>query len=222
MAASKSFSFSGKLEPADGVLAQAAVFLPKEVIKELPKGRVRAKGTFNQAAFALGVQYKKDGARFFVVSHVLRKAAGIRMGDRVEVKFKLVDPEKVDLPEELEAVLTQDDEGLKAWNTIKPGLQRGIIHFITSTKNIDLRIKRAIQLVDRAKTGTLHSQTKKRNKRSATGVGANHFFHAERLITIFNNDDAKLLSTRFYPHQNMPFKACKGWQHFLNRCGAFF
>ena len=162
MASSKTFSFSGKLEPVDGVLAQAAIFLPKAVIKQLPEGRVRAKGTFNETPFSLGVQYKKEGGRFFVVSLVLRKAVGIKMGDRVDVKFKLVNPEKVDLPEELEVVLAQDGEGLKAWSKITPGLQRGIIHYISSTKNIDLRIKRSIQMVNRAKTGTLHTQSQKK------------------------------------------------------------
>jgi len=162
MTASKIFSFSGKLQPVEGVLAQAAIFLPKNVIKKLPDGRVRAKGTFNQTPFSLGVQYKKDGGRFFVVSLILRKAGGIKIGDTVDVKFKLVNPEKVELPEELEAVLAQDEEGSKAWNKITPGFQRGIIHYITSTKNIDLRIKRSIQMVNRAKTGSLHSKAQKK------------------------------------------------------------
>jgi len=160
----KSFSFSGKLEHVEGVLAEAAIFLPKKIITALPKGRVRVKGTFNQTPFALGVQYKKDGGRFFVVSLVLRKAAKIKMGDPVDVKFKLVDPEKVELPEELEAVLEQDEDGATAWKTITPGTQRGIIHYITSTKNIDLRIKRSIQMIERAKSGTLHAQAQKKNK----------------------------------------------------------
>ena len=163
-ASKKVYSFSGKLQPVEGVLADAAIFLPKEIIKTLPEGRLRTEGTFNQTPFALGVQYKKDSQRFFVVSLVLRKAAKIKMGDDVDVKFKLVDSEKVDLPEELTEVLAQDDEGLKAWNKITPGTQRGIIHYITSTKNIDLRIKRSIQMVNRAKTGTLHTQGGKKNK----------------------------------------------------------
>jgi hypothetical protein len=158
----KSFSFSGTLEPLEGVLAEAGIFLPAEIIKKLPAGRVRAEGTINKTSFALGVQYKKDGKRFFVVSLVLRKAARINMGDRVDVKFKLVDPEKVDLPEELEAVLAQDDAGLIAWKKITAGVQRGIIHYILSTKNIDLRIKRSIQMVNRAKAGTLHASTQKK------------------------------------------------------------
>ena len=163
-ASKKSFSFSGTLQPIEGLLVQAAIFLPKEIIRELPKGRVRVKGTFNQIPFALAVQYKKDGGRFFVVSLVLRKAIKIKIGDAVDVKFKLVDSNKVDLPEELEAVLAQDDDGAKAWSKVTPGRQRGIIHYITSTKNIDLRIKRSIQMVDRAKSGTLHAQAQKKNK----------------------------------------------------------
>ena len=157
----KSFSFSSILEPVEGVLAQAAIFLPIAVINNLSTGRLRVKGTLNKTPFELGIQYKKDGGRFFVVSLILRKAANIKIGDTVDVKFKLVDAEKVELPEELEAVLAQDEDGHKAWGKVTPGVQRGIIHYITSTKNIDLRIKRSIQMVNRAKTGTLHTQQKK-------------------------------------------------------------
>ena len=158
------FRFESTLSEIDVVFLKTAIFLPEKVIHQLPKGRVRVKGTFNGIGFALAVQHLKDGARYFAVSAHLRKAARMKVGDKVDVYFKIVDPDKLDVPEELEAVLEQDDLALKAWEKLTPGYQRSLIHYITSVKNVDSRIKRAIDLLERAKAGLLHGQRKKPTK----------------------------------------------------------
>lgn len=136
------------------------VFIPDEVVKKLPQGRNRMKGTINGAPFALAVQNLRDGRRYFTVSSSLRRAAKIRGGDKVDVQFRLVDPDRVEMPEELEAVLEQDDAGMQAWKSLTPGLQRSLIHYITSVKNVDSRINRAMFLIEKAKTGA-YSRKKK-------------------------------------------------------------
>lgn len=157
----KDFHFRSKLSPFKGTFLNTVVYLPESIVKVLPKSRVRVRGTINGAPFALAPQYKKDGSRFFSVSAALRKAAKIKEGDSVEVKFRLVDPEIVDIPEELEAVLEQDDEAKKVWNTFTKGMQRSLIHYITSVKNVDSRIKRSLELVQKAKTRSLNFQKAK-------------------------------------------------------------
>jgi hypothetical protein len=112
MPASKVFAFTAPLEQLQGNLISAAVYIPETILKKLPQQRCRVKGTMNDAAFALAVQYRKNGRSFFTVSGPLRKAAGIRIGDKVKVTFSLVDSLKVDLPEEFIAVLEQDPEGI--------------------------------------------------------------------------------------------------------------
>lgn len=155
------FRFIAPLSEADAMLVKTVIFLPAEVVKKLPTGRVRVKGTFNGADFALAVQHLKDGSRFFSVSAPLRKAAKVRPGDKVNVFFKIVDPDALDIPEELEAVLAQDDEARKAWDMLTTGYQRSLIHYITSVKNVDSRIKRSLDLLQRARAGLLHGQRKK-------------------------------------------------------------
>ena len=156
----KTFRFSAPLSPIKAVFLNTAIFLPDRVIRALPKGRVRVKGTFNKAPFALAVQHLKDGSRYFAVSAPLRKAAGIKTGDQVEVSFRLVDPDKIEIPEELQAVLDQDAAASAAWQKFTPGYQRGLVLYVTSVKNIDSRIKRALDLMERAKSGLLYSQKK--------------------------------------------------------------
>lgn len=159
------FEFDGKLSSIDSVFLKTAIFLPDEIIRKLPSGRVRVKGLCNNAPFALAVLHLKDGSRYFAVSAHLRKTARISVGDRVKVQFSIVDPDKLDIPEELEAVLAQDDDARKAWDKLTTGYQRSLIHYITSVKNVDSRIKRSLELLDRAKRGDLHGQQKRDAKK---------------------------------------------------------
>lgn len=158
----RDFHFRGKLSPFKGTFLNTVIYLPENIVKALPKGRVRTKGTINGAPFALAPQYKKDGSRFFSVSAALRKAAMIKEGDAVEVKFRLVDAETVDIPEEFEAVLEQDDEARNVWDTFTNGMQRSLIHYVTSVKNVDSRIKRSLELMEKAKTRSLSFQKSKK------------------------------------------------------------
>ncbi len=149
------------LSKVDDLLVKNVIYLPKEIVKQLPEGRVRVEGTFNDAPFALAVQHRKNGDRYFSVSGPLRKEAHIKTGDRVKVKFRIVDPDKLHIPEELEAVLAQDGEAKEAWEKLTLGYRRGLIHYVTSVKNVDSRINRAIDLLNRAKAGLLYGQRKK-------------------------------------------------------------
>ena len=155
------FRFSAPLSPVKAAFLNSVIFVPGKVVAQLPNGRVRVEGTFNGAPFALAVQHMKDGSRYFSVSAPLRKAAGIKVGDQVQVSFTLVDPDKVEIPEELEAVLAQDDRAMEVWNGLTRGYQRSLIHYVASVKNVDSRIDRALKLMDRAKAGLLQGQKKK-------------------------------------------------------------
>ena len=162
-ARSGTFYFEARLSDIDGRFIKTAIFLPKNIVRKLPKGRIRVKGTFNAAPFALAVLNLKDGSRYFSVGAPLRRAAKMKLGDIVKVNFKIVDADKLDVPEELEAVLSQDDDARKAWQKLTTGYRRSLIHYVTSVKNVDSRIKRALDLLNRAKAGLLQGQKKARD-----------------------------------------------------------
>ena len=166
MAVNKKYNFETRLKLIQGSFAHTILVVPEEIIDSLPiKGRVRTKGTMNKTAFSLAIQYKKDGTRFLMVSAQLRRSAKIRAGDKVKVCFWLVDPDKVDVPEELQAVLDQDDEAMRMWTSFTPGIQRGLSHYVNSVKNVDSRIKRAFEIVEKSKARQLHFQKAKTNKK---------------------------------------------------------
>lgn len=149
------FRFSTTLSSAKGNFIPTIIYLPKEIVDALPKGRIRTKGTINGVPFALAPQYKIDGSRFFTVSSRLRKSAKIKAGDNVEVVFKIVDKDEVEMPEELEAVLLQDDKAMSTWNELTSGMQRNVIIYVTAVKNVDSRISRALKSIEKVKAGVL-------------------------------------------------------------------
>lgn len=162
----KVYKFAERITRIDAQFMQYILMIPDDIIeqieteKEGKKGRVRVEGTMNGVPFALAVQNLKTGEKYFSVSAPLRKAAKIQLSVPVQVEFHLVDPDKLNIPEELIAVLEEDPEGKAAFEKLTPGYKRSLILYITSVKNVDSRIKRAIELINKAKYSQLHSQKK--------------------------------------------------------------
>ena len=155
----KRYRFESVLEYLSGVISHNGIVLPEKTLEELnhPK-RIRIEGTINGTPFNLAIQHIKDGRRFLMVGNTLRKAAKLKAGDKVEVIFNLANPDEIKLPEELMEVLEQDPEGKAVFSQFTPGLQRSLAHYVTSAKQVDTRIKRALELMDKAKLGRLHVQ----------------------------------------------------------------
>ncbi|HNC31199.1 MAG TPA: YdeI/OmpD-associated family protein [Cyclobacteriaceae bacterium] len=160
MAKKQSFTFETRLTEYKDMLVSTVVEIPADVIKKLPTGRVRVEGKLNSAPFNLAIQSKKNGPKYLSVSQAMRKSAGVKSGDKVKVSFSVVDPDKLELPEEMEAVLAQDDEGAKKWNKLTVGLQRSLVHYINSSKNVDVRIERALFLINKVKSGAYDKRMK--------------------------------------------------------------
>ena len=157
----ETYSFAERITRIDGLYMSYILIIPQEIIEKInSKGRVRVEGTMNGAPFALAIQNLKTGEKYFSTSNALRRAAKIQLSVPVEVKFHLVDPNKLDIPEELEAVLDEDQEGKEAFEKLTTGYKRSLIHYITSVKNVDSRVKRALELIERAKIGDLYGQRK--------------------------------------------------------------
>ncbi len=157
----KIFKFTGQLEALGAVSTNYGIIIPEEILAALPEAkRYRVKGLMNKTPFALAINSLKSGFKYFAVGNTLKKACKIIQGDEVEITFHIVDPNIVDLPEELIEVLAQDEDGNKIWQSFKPGMQRSLAHYVFSVKNTDSRIKRALELIHKAKTNTLFSQKK--------------------------------------------------------------
>jgi hypothetical protein len=157
----KVYKFTGQLEAIGAVSTHYGIIIPEEILATLPEAkRYRVKGFINKTPFALAINSLRGGFKYFAVGSPLRKACKIRQGEEVEVSFYLVDPNLVELPDELIEVLAQDEEGNNLWQSFTPGLQRSLAYYVQSVKNTDSRIKRSLELIHKAKTRTLFSQKK--------------------------------------------------------------
>jgi hypothetical protein len=161
----KSYRFQGILKILDSNPSYTMVSIPSEIISELPEsGRLRTLGKMNGAEFSLAIQGRKNGNGFFMVGSALRRAAKITTGDPVEIEFSLTDPDFLELPEELKEVMEQDEEAGKIFFGMTVGMQRSLSHYVSSVKNTDSRIKRAMELAYKMKTETLYIQRAMKNK----------------------------------------------------------
>jgi Bacteriocin-protection, YdeI or OmpD-Associated/Domain of unknown function (DUF1905) len=74
------------------------------------------------------------------------KAAGLRIGSVVEVAFKVIAQDDVDVPPELAALLGTKVRVRKAWDTLSAGKQRGLSHMVASAKRAETKAARVAQV----------------------------------------------------------------------------
>lgn len=160
----REFSFVAPLETVKLKHTTTAVYLPHHIIVDLPKGRVRVSGTLNGFPFSQAIQYRKDGSRFFTVGSGLRNEARIEPGDQVNVSFKVLNLHQVELPSTLEAVLHQDNEVKKIEKKFADPVKYEFTDYIHAIKNMDVRLRRSIERVQRGRISVMQPQQNRKNK----------------------------------------------------------
>lgn len=87
-----------------------------------------------------------SGGEFYImVNKEVRTRLGIYSGNSVEVSLKLDDSKYgMAMPEELEEVMRQDTEGDRLFHALTPGKQRSLMWQVSKGKDVDLRIHRAL------------------------------------------------------------------------------
>ena len=91
-----------------------------------------------------------SGGNFFIlVSKKVRSAVGISAGDTVKLSL-VPDTSKYGfpMPEEFAEVLAQDTDGDKLFHALTPGKQRSLIFTVSSGKDVDRRIHRALIILE--------------------------------------------------------------------------
>ncbi len=133
---------------------QLYVVIPGWSVKELTGGKMtRVICEVHGISFSCALRpLGKEGDFFIGLSKEKSKKARITEG--MEVTVFLVKDESefgFPMPEELNEVLEQDEEAKAIFSKIKPGKRRGWMHYVSSAKGIDTRIKRAFQIVEKMK-----------------------------------------------------------------------
>lgn len=159
-------AFSGTLEKAEGRFGWTFVEFPHDVQELFGKrGAVRVRGTVNGVPMDRALMPTKSGYHVIVFGDELRRKAKVKQGDRVTIEVWLdPEPNKVDLPEELEETLAFLPEFKRGWDALLPGRQRNICIWIRQARTTGTRAKRVAELLRRFETG--HAWFKKASKRT--------------------------------------------------------
>ena len=140
--------FDGVIEPmAWGRNTYTILRLPDAVIDALPKGTKRIEGEFGE--FPINLALTKApviDAVFVYTGKTFLRDSGLVVGAPFEARVRAVDPDLVEMPEDVTAALPAAGRSAD-WAKLTPGQQRGKLHLVNTAKRADTRAKRIATLI---------------------------------------------------------------------------
>lgn len=121
------------------------LFLPESLAAELPFAahpRLRVEGEIADVPMAGAFLPTGDGRRYIIVSPAVCQGAGVEIGSLVEMRFRVDDQDRVDIPAILAAELRRDAALLRDWEALTPGRRRGLVHPIHAARSDATRQRR--------------------------------------------------------------------------------
>ena len=138
---------------AGGDLYYNVVFVPGEIVARLPGGGpLRVRGELAEMPVE-GALMPVRRRRYLLVPAPLMRERGLAVGDAVEVRLSLADPDAVDVPDELRLALNAEDTLAEAWGALTVGRRRGLAHRVASAKRTETRAKRVDEIVAALREG---------------------------------------------------------------------
>lgn len=131
-----------------GTYHYTVVYLPEEIAERLPfaeSPRLRIEADVSGIPVK-GAWQPARGKWYLMLPKAPLRHAGIAIGDRVEVAFKLAPQDDVDVPPELQDLLRSEPKLRKAWEALSAGKQRGLAHLIASAVRPATRAARLAQV----------------------------------------------------------------------------
>lgn len=113
-------------------------------LKEQPRLRIEA----DISGVPVKGAWQPSGGRWYLM---LPKRpinqAGLAVGSVVEVAFKVLPQDDVDIPPELAVALQSHARARSAWAALSAGKQRGLAHMVASAKRTETRQARTQQVI---------------------------------------------------------------------------
>jgi hypothetical protein len=149
--------FTAKLENFNTRLWSYHIKVPKPIAAHfLEQGDKRVVCRLNDAlAFQCGIMPAGDGVYFININKKIRDQLKLKEGSKLVVHLEKDNSEYgLPFPEELKELLEQDKVGNKLFHELTPGKQRNLIYAAGQVKNSDLRIHRAMVILEHLKKNT--------------------------------------------------------------------
>ncbi|MDH5832793.1 YdeI/OmpD-associated family protein [Luteimonas kalidii] len=129
--------------------------LPAAASAKLPtRSMVTVEGTFERQPFQATLEPDGAGSHWLKVDRTLWEAAAVGAGDTVELEVAPVarEPEPT-VPADLRRALAAHPDALATWKDITAVARRDWIHWITSGKKAETRVKRIATACDKLASG---------------------------------------------------------------------
>ena len=121
--------------------------LPHDIAEELADAE-RLLGEIDGCAFRRTLQKRHNGDPCLRFGKAWLRNNRLQIGAVVPISLQIdPDPDRVDIPEELEEALLQDAKGAWAWAQLTPGRKRSFAYHITLAKRPETRARRAVELL---------------------------------------------------------------------------
>lgn len=150
----KNPGFETILERFNSKLWHYHILVPADIAKAFVKGTDRRVicRLNNKVTFQCALMHKGSGTFFININKSIRDKLKLKEGDSLQVSLKKDESEYgLPLPEELAELMKQDEEGREVFHKLTPGKQRTLLYIIDHVKNTELRLRRAIAIVNHLK-----------------------------------------------------------------------
>ncbi|MEO7175282.1 MAG: YdeI/OmpD-associated family protein [Saprospiraceae bacterium] len=147
--------FESRIFQLEYLLNVNYVEIPADIIAKLGGNmKQRVLCTINgQLTFQSGFMALGEGKAYVTVNKLRMKQLKLRTGDPVAIRLQKDESEYgMAMPEELSELLKIDDLGSERFEQLSPGKQRWMIYYISQVKSSQLRIDRAILILDYLKS----------------------------------------------------------------------
>ncbi len=147
-------NFKARVQKFEEGLWSIHIKVPQKAYEKLSAdGNKRVLCTINDNEyFHAGFMPDGQGGYFIMLSKPKMKTLGLLLGQDVEVKLeKDTSRYGMHMPEEMEEVLMTDDLGLQYFEALSDGKKRSLIYMVDKVKNPDLKISKALTILDHLK-----------------------------------------------------------------------
>lgn len=148
------WTFSGVVDNFHTRLWNYHIKVPIHVSKSLIENGVkRMRVTLNEKmTIASGLMPAGDEVYFILINKKVRDTLKVDEGSKIEVHVVEDKSEYgMDMPDELQACLESDKRGNELFQKLTPGKQRNLIYAVGNVKKPDIRIHRALVILEHLK-----------------------------------------------------------------------
>ena len=86
---------------------------------------------------------------YIMVNKKIRHELGLKEGDTVELELKEdTSTYGAEIPESLQVMLDQDEQGSKYFHALTPGKQRSLIYIVSKVKSVDKQINKSLAILE--------------------------------------------------------------------------